>query len=173
MPYASISSNRGSLPPSAKSANAAGLKSPSSVKHQLQVHWNDKGFIRMNANKGEPSSCEVRPMPRFRLGKPAKVNQHHSRGYGFQRIHYGESRDVPLVGTHRRRRANYRRTACGRCHASAATAYRHRQSVHARSARRLHDRRRYLRWRLRWWYANRTPPSTEISSPRCSTTRPR
>ena len=31
--------------------NAAGLKSPSSVKHQLQV-LEDKGFIRMNANKG-------------------------------------------------------------------------------------------------------------------------
>ena len=30
---------------------AAGLKSPSSVKHQLQV-LEDKGFIRMNANKG-------------------------------------------------------------------------------------------------------------------------
>jgi SOS-response transcriptional repressor LexA len=30
---------------------AAGLKSPSSVKHQLQV-LDDKGFIRMNANKG-------------------------------------------------------------------------------------------------------------------------
>lgn len=31
--------------------NTAGLKSPSSVKHQLQV-LEDKGFIRMNANKG-------------------------------------------------------------------------------------------------------------------------
>ena len=31
--------------------NAAGLKSPSSVKHHLQV-LEDKGFIRMNANKG-------------------------------------------------------------------------------------------------------------------------
>ena len=30
---------------------AAGLKSPSSVKHQLQV-LDEKGFIRMNANKG-------------------------------------------------------------------------------------------------------------------------
>ena len=42
---------RGFAPSFREIGEAAGLKSPSSVKHQLQV-LEDKGFIRMNANKG-------------------------------------------------------------------------------------------------------------------------
>lgn len=41
----------GFVPSFREIGKAAGLKSPSSVKHQLQV-LEDKGFIRMNANKG-------------------------------------------------------------------------------------------------------------------------
>lgn len=40
---------RGFAPSFREIGEAAGLKSPSSVKHQLQV-LEDKGFIRMNAN---------------------------------------------------------------------------------------------------------------------------
>ena len=57
---------------------AAGLKSPSSVKHQLQV-LDDKGFIRMNANKGR--AIEVVSFDDDEVS-PGKV----------------ASRDVPLVG---------------------------------------------------------------------------
>ena len=42
---------RGFAPSFREIGEAAGLKSPSSVKHQLQV-LEEKGFIRMSANKG-------------------------------------------------------------------------------------------------------------------------
>ncbi len=42
---------RGFVPSFREIGEASGLKSPSSVKHQLQV-LEEKGFIRMNANKG-------------------------------------------------------------------------------------------------------------------------
>ena len=73
---------------------AAGLKSPSSVKHQLQV-LDEKGFIRMNANKGRAievvsfddtssssKATQVIPFP----------SQSDSSGSIMA------SRDVPLVG---------------------------------------------------------------------------
>ena len=73
---------------------AAGLKSPSSVKHQLQV-LDEKGFIRMNANKGRAievvsfddtssssKATQVFPFP----------SQSDSSGSIMA------SRDVPLVG---------------------------------------------------------------------------
>ncbi|WP_420830229.1 transcriptional repressor LexA [Bifidobacterium phasiani] len=69
---------------------AAGLKSPSSVKHQLQV-LEDKGLIRMNANKGraielvdddpQQGAAAVLPLPDGAAGGSIV-----------------ESRDVPLVG---------------------------------------------------------------------------
>ncbi|NEG88967.1 transcriptional repressor LexA [Bifidobacterium aerophilum] len=42
---------KGFVPSFREIGESAGLKSPSSVKHQLQV-LEEKGFIRMNANKG-------------------------------------------------------------------------------------------------------------------------
>ena len=73
---------------------AAGLKSPSSVKHQLQV-LDEKGFIHMNANKGraievveyddEPSSGKVAQVIPF----PSQEDENGS---------IMASHDVPLVG---------------------------------------------------------------------------
>lgn len=70
---------------------ASGLKSPSSVKHQLQV-LSDKGFIRMNANKGRAieliendqtaHATTILPFP-----DAASANEP-----------IAESHDVPLVG---------------------------------------------------------------------------
>ena len=77
---------------------AAGLKSPSSVKHQLEA-LADKGFIRMNANKGRAielietpagnaesrhTSSKILPFPiQHTDDEPASITQSH---------------DVPLVG---------------------------------------------------------------------------
>lgn len=73
--------------------DVAGLKSPSSVKHQLQV-LEEKGFIRMNANKGRAielveddslsshGSATILPFPRLDDDNETIT----------------ESRDVPLVG---------------------------------------------------------------------------
>ena len=73
---------------------AAGLKSPSSVKHQLQV-LDEKGFIRMNANKGR--AIEV-----------VNLNDEEPNGKVVQVIPFPSqddacgsimaSHDVPLVG---------------------------------------------------------------------------
>ena len=52
---------------------AAGLKSPSSVKHQLQV-LDDKGFIRMNANKGRAIEVVSFDDDEVSPGKVAQVN---------------------------------------------------------------------------------------------------
>ena len=70
---------------------AAGLKSPSSVKHQLQV-LDEKGFIRMNANKGraielydsgtDSQTATVLPFPGDTEASESIL----------------ASRDVPLVG---------------------------------------------------------------------------
>ncbi|KAB8289058.1 LexA family transcriptional regulator [Bifidobacterium ramosum] len=92
-------SERGFAPSFREIGEAAGLKSPSSVKHQLQV-LADKGFIRMNANKGraielvdvgtpssalptvQPAEAVATVLP-FPAGASASIMQ---------------SRDVPLVG---------------------------------------------------------------------------
>lgn len=57
--------------------NAAGLKSPSSVKHQLQV-LEDKGFIRMNAKQGSShrGGGRIRPECRKALPSQRRGNQH-------------------------------------------------------------------------------------------------
>ncbi|NEG54371.1 transcriptional repressor LexA [Bifidobacterium platyrrhinorum] len=105
----SYQSERGFSPSFRDIGGAAGLKSPSSVKHQLQV-LEEKGFIRLNANKGRAieilgparnvspaassgtsrgadgaavRTAEVIPFPSPAVDPPASVAQ---------------SRDVPLVG---------------------------------------------------------------------------
>ena len=81
---------------------AAGLKSPSSVKHQLQA-LEDKGFLRVNANKGRaievvatPSSSDVEE------DIADSVDRSGSNGvaeiYQFPSESVAQSRDVPLVG---------------------------------------------------------------------------
>lgn len=76
---------------------AAGLKSPSSVKHQLQV-LEDKGFIRMNANKGRAIEV-VAPPPENTVAVTANtVEEHAADIYAFPSESIAESQDVPLVG---------------------------------------------------------------------------
>lgn len=70
---------------------ASGLKSPSSVKHQLQV-LADKGFIRMNANKGRAIELiEDDPPAQTATILPFPADPGASESIM-------ESRDVPLVG---------------------------------------------------------------------------
>ncbi|MSS12975.1 transcriptional repressor LexA [Bifidobacterium tsurumiense] len=76
---------------------AAGLKSPSSVKHQLNV-LEEKGLIRMNANKGRALELVETSQE-----TPAETQQASATILPFPQI--GErtesilaSRDVPLVG---------------------------------------------------------------------------
>ena len=70
---------------------ASGLKSPSSVKHQLQV-LADKGLIRMNANKGRAIELveEESPTPTATI-VPFPLPQDNPESIT-------ASRDVPLVG---------------------------------------------------------------------------
>ena len=76
---------------------AAGLKSPSSVKHQLQV-LEDKGFIRMNANKGRAIEV-VAPPPENTAAVTANTVEEHTAGiYAFPSESIAKSQDVPLVG---------------------------------------------------------------------------
>ncbi|QOL35309.1 transcriptional repressor LexA [Bifidobacterium lemurum] len=80
----------------------AGLKSPSSVKHQLQT-LEDKGFIRMNANKGR--AIEVVASPQGDEATPAaRPAQSEAPTATATIIPFPESEsvmqshDVPLVG---------------------------------------------------------------------------
>ena len=82
--------------------NAAGLKSPSSVKHQLQV-LEDKGFIRMNANKGRAIEVVAGTAPSAAQTAPKPVEKGSDSGdvaeiYQFPTESIAESHDVPLVG---------------------------------------------------------------------------
>lgn len=99
---------------------AAGLKSPSSVKHQLQV-LAQKGYIRLNANKGRaieilhgPDDGDLTPSAGIGASSPARVplsarsETDAVDGDGTATIYrfptsggpesVMESRDVPLVG---------------------------------------------------------------------------
>ncbi|WP_374114164.1 transcriptional repressor LexA [Bifidobacterium sp. ESL0763] len=71
----------------------AGLKSPSSVKHQLEV-LEEKGFLRMNANKGRA----IELVEDVDLAGQGAVN---AMAYASNRIDdeaIDESHDIPLVG---------------------------------------------------------------------------
>lgn len=91
MPYASTLRNRGSLRPSEKSAKPSGLKSPSSVKHQLHA-LERKGYLHISANKGraielydsgtDSQTATVLPFPGDTEASESIL----------------ASRDVPLVG---------------------------------------------------------------------------
>lgn len=76
---------------------AAGLKSPSSVKHQLQV-LEDKGFIRMNANKGRAIEVVAPPPENTAAVTASTVEEHAADIYAFPSESIAESQDVPLVG---------------------------------------------------------------------------
>lgn len=81
---------------------AAGLKSPSSVKHQLQA-LADKGFIRMNANKGRAIELVASPSasasPETTDRNTATDNEGTATIYPFpDAASIAQSHDVPLVG---------------------------------------------------------------------------
>lgn len=78
----------GFVPSFREIGKAAGLKSPSSVKHQLQV-LEDKGFIRMNANKGRAIELVEDEPQRTATVIPMFDSASES---------ILESRDIPLVG---------------------------------------------------------------------------
>ncbi len=94
---------RGFVPSFREIGEAAGLKSPSSVKHQLQM-LAEKGFIRLNANKGR--AVEILNDP-FSASKEEEATA-HTQGKVNTRIiplpqseeseSVAQSRDVPLVG---------------------------------------------------------------------------
>lgn len=85
--------------------SAAGLKSPSSVKHQLQV-LEEKGFIRVNANKGRAIEVIVpstSPASQREHEYPASQDSQTKESssaeiFQFPAESISESRDVPLVG---------------------------------------------------------------------------
>jgi repressor LexA len=83
--------------------NAAGLKSPSSVKHQLQA-LEDKGFIRMNANKGRAievvadSSIDADAITAGAITAAPSAGQGVAEVYQFPNESITQSHDVPLVG---------------------------------------------------------------------------
>ncbi|NEG95954.1 transcriptional repressor LexA [Bifidobacterium sp. SMB2] len=91
------------FPPSFREiGEAVGLKSPSSVKHQLRA-LEDKGFIRISANKGRaielireyPDDGEQSPAsgPAHLLTFPVQAEPSDAASESI-----AESRDVPLVG---------------------------------------------------------------------------
>lgn len=77
--------------------NAAGLKSPSSVKHQLQV-LEDKGFIRMNANKGRAIEVVAPQTANEAPDTEEAAEERTAAIYQFPSESITESQDVPLVG---------------------------------------------------------------------------
>ncbi|NMM92939.1 transcriptional repressor LexA [Bifidobacterium oedipodis] len=82
---------------------AAGLKSPSSVKHQLMA-LEDKGFIRVNANKGRAievvagSSTDAESTNHTTVHNKATAKPQVAQIYQFPSETISESHDVPLVG---------------------------------------------------------------------------
>ncbi|MCH4209276.1 transcriptional repressor LexA [Bifidobacterium sp.] len=85
--------SRGFAPSFREIGESAGLKSPSSVKHQLQV-LADKGFIRMSANKGRAIELVEESED---LGAAATILPFTGPSPQ-ERESIIESRDVPLVG---------------------------------------------------------------------------
>ncbi|RSX54270.1 LexA family transcriptional regulator [Bifidobacterium goeldii] len=84
---------QGFVPSFREIGEAAGLKSPSSVKHQLQA-LAEKGYIRMNANKGRAIEL-IDDLPREST-QVATVLPFPTSSESSESIQ--ESRDVPLVG---------------------------------------------------------------------------
>ncbi|MCH9274709.1 transcriptional repressor LexA [Bifidobacterium amazonense] len=92
--------SKGFVPSFREIGEAAGLKSPSSVKHQLQV-LEEKGFIRMNANKGraiELVSDSTRPSSDGPAEATATVLPFPGNREAGASASIMQSRDVPLVG---------------------------------------------------------------------------
>lgn len=89
---------RGFAPSFREIGDAAGLKSPSSVRHQLQV-LEEKGFIRMNANKGRAIELvDDAQHGRASNDRTATIIPFPQMAEGEGGASILESHDVPLVG---------------------------------------------------------------------------
>ncbi|MBW3091888.1 transcriptional repressor LexA [Bifidobacterium sp. 82T10] len=93
--------DKGFVPSFREIGEAAGLKSPSSVKHQLQV-LEEKGFIRMNANKGRAielvADSPSPTVPSAADGSATVLPFPSVQEAGGASVSILQSRDVPLVG---------------------------------------------------------------------------
>lgn len=98
----------GFVPSFREIGEAAGLKSPSSVKHQLQA-LEEKGYIRMNANKGRAIELIDQPTAvtgNASAGTPAHQEERTATVLPFPALSQDadesesimRSHDVPLVG---------------------------------------------------------------------------
>lgn len=77
---------------------AAGLKSPSSVKHQLEA-LAEKGFIRMNANKGRAIELIESPTDKSESRHTSsKILHFPIQNTDDESASISQSHDVPLVG---------------------------------------------------------------------------
>ena len=87
------------FPPSFREiGEAVGLRSPSSVKHQLRT-LEDKGILRINANKGR--AIEILDNSIVKNNSNNKINEDSSRVANISTYESDSvinSRDVPLVG---------------------------------------------------------------------------
>lgn len=87
------------FPPSFREiGEAVGLRSPSSVKHQLRT-LEDKGILRINANKGR--AIEILDISIVKNNSNNKINEDSSRVANISAYESDSvinSRDVPLVG---------------------------------------------------------------------------
>lgn len=87
------------FPPSFREiGEAVGLRSPSSVKHQLRT-LEDKGILRINANKGR--AIEILDNSIVESNSNNKINKNSSRVANISAYESDSvinSRDVPLVG---------------------------------------------------------------------------
>lgn len=87
------------FPPSFREiGEAVGLRSPSSVKHQLRT-LEDKGILRINANKGR--AIEILDNSIIESNSNNKINENSSRVANISAYESDSvinSRDVPLVG---------------------------------------------------------------------------
>ncbi|RIY23682.1 repressor LexA [Bifidobacteriaceae bacterium NR021] len=87
------------FPPSFREiGEAVGLRSPSSVKHQLRT-LEDKGILRINANKGR--AIEILDNSIVKNNSNNKINEDSSRVANISAYESDSvinSRDVPLVG---------------------------------------------------------------------------
>lgn len=87
------------FPPSFREiGEAVGLRSPSSVKHQLRT-LEDKGILRINANKGR--AIEILDNSIVKNNSNNKINENSSRVANISAYESDSvinSRDVPLVG---------------------------------------------------------------------------
>ena len=104
----SYQNERGFSPSFRDIGKATGLKSPSSVKHQLQT-LQEKGFVRLNANKGRaieilfptPSGTTPASDMTFSVQGPEETRAAAATVVPFPSpapASVRESRDVPLVG---------------------------------------------------------------------------